>query len=352
MNRLFMVSAVILLACATLPSLAQEAGQAAQDAPGPAVQQERGTESDAVVARVSGEPITEKQVLATIDQIIRRQQMLSRQPTLEDVSHFHEALDTLTDMVLLKNEGKKKSITVAEAKIDEVYQNLAASFPSPEQFNQAMERQHLTENALRKSIGENLLYQEVLDQALKDLPATSEQEVRQFYEDNPQYFEEPEQVHAAHILLKVDPEISPEKKEEVRKRLEALREEIIGGKISFEEAAAKNSEDESNAQNGGELGFFARGQMVKPFEDAAFAAEAGTYTPVVETRFGYHLIRVIEFKPAGKRSIEDSRKNIEDYLQQKARQEGTQKYIEGLRSTAEVETLMSEEEWNGRHPRK
>jgi peptidyl-prolyl cis-trans isomerase C len=348
MSRLSIICAVMLAATGIYGSMARGSQQAAKEVP-KTTQPAKESGEDPVVAKLLDQTITEKQVQATINQMASQQQLSPQQLQQKDTILFKDALNTLIDMALLRNEGKVQKITVEPGKVDGTFQNLAARFPSAEQFKAAMEKQGLTEAALRKSIEENLLFQQVVEQALKNLPGPTEEDIKKFYDDNPQYFEEPETVHAAHILLKVDKNATPEQKAEIKKKIEGILNDIESKQITFAEAAAKNSEDTSNAQKGGDLGFFARGQMVKPFEDAAFSAKAGTVTPAVETQFGFHLINVIEIKPAGKKSLEDAKPVIQQFLEQKSKQEGTRKYLEGLRTKAQVETVMSEEEWGKRH---
>ena len=348
MSRLYPISAVILFAFTALPAMAQGTQPSTKNLATPA-QPAKESADDPIVVKVSGESITEKQVLSAIEQIARQQQLMPQQTQQNGADFFKNAVDNLISTALLRSEGKAKKVTVDAAQVDGTFRDLAGRFPSPEQFKTALEQQGLTEATFRKSIEESMLLQQVLDLALKDLPGPTEDEVRKFYEGNPQYFQEPEQVHTAHILLKVDNNATPEQKAAISKKLEALRSDIENKKITFAEAAAGNSEDETNAKNGGDLGFFGRGQMVKPFEDSAFAAKPGTVTPVVETQFGYHLINVLAFKPAGKKSLDESKQTIQSFLEQKSKQDGARKYIAGLRAKAQVETVMTEPEWNKRH---
>ena len=89
--------------------------------------------------------------------------------------------------------------------------------------------------------------------------------------------------------------------------------------------------------------------MVKPFDEAAFAAAPGSLTPVVETKFGYHLIQVIETKPAGTKPLEASKADIASFLGRKSKEETLQKHIAELKSKAPVEMVMSEDEWMRRN---
>jgi peptidyl-prolyl cis-trans isomerase C len=306
---------------------------------------------DLVVARVAGDIITEKQVLSAIEEMTRRQQpQLSLQQMQQRNSLlFKPALDNLVNVSLLKREVAQKHVTVDPAKVEQNYRQMTQGM-KPEEIKAAMDKQGLNEASLKKSIEENLSYTQVLEDAVKAIPSPSEDAAKKFYIENPQSFNVPEQVRAAHILLKVDPNAKPEQKAEIRKKIESLRADLESKKITFAEAAAKYSEDPSNAQKGGDLGKFGRGQMVKPFEDAAFATKPGTLSPVVETNFGYHIIQVMEVKPAGKAPFEEAKPLIVNYLNESARQTAAEKYLADLKAGAKIEMFMTQEEWTKRHP--
>lgn len=346
MNCRLPALASLLFALVASCTQAQEAKQTPKD---PSAATQAAKPDSPVVVRLLGESITEKEVLAAIDDLARRNQLPPQQMQQKDTLLFKDALDNLIGMVLLRNEGKEKKITADTAKVEEAYKDFVKRFPSEDEYKKALIAQGMTEMELHRNIEQNLVYQQLIDQAVKDIPAPAEVEIKKFYDDNPQYFSAPEQVHAAHILLKTDNKAAPEKKAEAKAKLEALRADIESKKISFSDAAAKYSEDPGSAQNGGNLGFFPRGQMVKPFEDAAFSTKPDTLTPVIETQFGYHLINVIELKPAGKTPLEQAKNNIKDFLDRRAKQDAVQKYIADLRQKAKVETVITQEEWNKRH---
>ena len=323
-----------------------------QQAAVPAPQTAAGAGNDPVVANVFGQNITEKQVMEVIEQMARQRQLPNDQMQKKDTLLYRDALDTLIGFALLRNEAQDLNLTVDKAKADEAWQTVVKRFPSEDQFQKALQSQGLTEADARKKMEESLLYQQVIDKAVANVPPPAETDVRKFYDDNPKFFVTPEQVHAAHILLKVDAKATPEQKAEVKTKLEGIRADIEGKKITFAEAAAKYSEDKSNSEKGGDLGFFPRGKMVKPFEDAAFAAKPGTTSDVVETPLGYHLINTIEIKAPGNIPFEDARKNIVSFLERKSKQDAINQHIDGLRQKAKVETVMTDEEWSKRHTAK
>ncbi|MDQ6802004.1 MAG: peptidylprolyl isomerase [Acidobacteriota bacterium] len=141
---------------------------------------------------------------------------------------------------------------------------------------------------------ENLVAQEELKK-IDSTIAVSDADLKKAYDENKKDYE---QVKAKHILIAVkgSPAAQKGKKEltdaEARAKAESLRAEIVGGKAKFEDVAKKESDDVESGKNGGDLGAFARGQMVPEFEQAAFGAKAGDVTPVVKTQFGYHIIKV------------------------------------------------------------
>ena len=147
-------------------------------------------------------------------------------------------------------------------------------------------------------------------QAIRQRTNVSAQDVQRYYDDNQQQYATPEQVHASHILLKTEGKDDAV----VRKQAEDVLAKVKGG-ADFAALAGKISEDEGSAAQGGELKPFAKdGSMVKEFEDAAFALKPGETSDLVKSQFGYHIIRVMEKKPASTRSLDESKVQIEEIL--------------------------------------
>ena len=306
-------------------------------------------EPDLVVVKVDGLPLTERQVVSAIDQLADQKKMTLNQRKQRNTVLFQDAIDDLVRIALIKNQVRLQNITVDTAKIDEQFQKILKRFSSPEQFQKTMETQGVTEIEIRRNIEENLGVQEVLNRATKDVPEATEEEVSKFYNENPDKFMRPESVHAAHILLRTDPKNTPEEKAKIKQKLEQIRAEIESKSITFADAAAKYSQDPSNAKKGGDLGFFTRGQMVKTLETAAFTTIPGMLSPIVETQFGYHIIQVIETRPAGKIPPEEAKSAISNHLNQIAKQNVINKYVDALKAKAEIETYMTQEEFIKRH---
>jgi peptidyl-prolyl cis-trans isomerase D len=142
----------------------------------------------------------------------------------------------------------------------------------------------------------------------------SDEEVKSYYEENIDMFQEERQVKARHILFKVDPESSEEEEEKVKERALSVLEKARAGE-DFADLAKEYSEGPSSEQ-GGDLGYFPRGQMVKPFDDAAFGMKKGEISDLVKTQFGYHIIKVEDIKEAGTKDLAEVQEEIRNRLLQ------------------------------------
>ncbi len=149
-----------------------------------------------------------------------------------------------------------------------------------------------------------------LDSVMKGVSVT-EAELRDFYEQNTARFTAPEERRASHILIKAEKDAPADARAKAKAKAETLLAEVTSQPASFAELARKNSEDPGSAEKGGDLDFFGRGAMVKAFEDAAFALKAGQTSAVVESDFGYHIIRVTAARGGDKRSFESVKGEIE-----------------------------------------
>jgi peptidyl-prolyl cis-trans isomerase D len=163
-------------------------------------------------------------------------------------------------------------------------------------------------------------------QALRTKAVVTQQDVRRFYEDNQQQFSTPEQVKARHILLKTG---EGKNEDEVKKRAEDVLAKAKAG-ADFAALAKQYSEDDSNAKNGGDLGLFGRGAMVKEFEDAVFAMQPGQISDLVKTQYGYHIIQLEEKKAGQERPFDQVKTQIEDQLKWERAQKEAQRIADEI----------------------
>ena len=147
--------------------------------------------------------------------------------------------------------------------------------------------------------------------ALASQVTVDPEEIRRAYEQNVKQYSTPEERAASHILIAVKPDASDADKAAAKQKAEALLAQVKANPNKFAEIAKANSQDPGSAPQGGDLGTFARGSMVKPFEDAVFAAKVGDIIGPVQTDFGYHIIKVTGITPARIRPFDEVKANIE-----------------------------------------
>ena len=198
----------------------------------------------------------------------------------------------------------------------------------------------ISEAELKSQLRKSIAIQQLVDKKFVQKIDVPEKEVKAFYQSHPNSFKEPEQVRARHIIIKVDSEADESKKSAAIKKLKEIQKRLGNGE-DFEMLAKAYSEGPS-AANGGDLGYFTKGQMVKPFEKAAFDLSPGKVSDIIETEFGYHLIQVIDKKPESTIEYESIKDKIQNYLKQRKVQEEVNLYIEKLKDNAKVEIYLKE----------
>ena len=144
----------------------------------------------------------------------------------------------------------------------------------------------------------------------------SKEDVRKYYDEHQNDFGSPEERRAAHILISVRAGASQAEQDAAKAKAEQLLQQVRQNPAGFAELARKNSQDPGSAANGGDLGFFGRGMMVKPFDDAAFALKVGEISGLVKSDFGYHIIKLIAVKPSRVLPFDEAREGIVNKLRQ------------------------------------
>ncbi|MDA8105533.1 MAG: peptidylprolyl isomerase [Nitrospiraceae bacterium] len=177
---------------------------------------------------------------------------------------------------------------------------------------------------------------EYLAQVVTKNITVSDRDILDYYTANKEKFAVPEQVRARHILVKVSPKATDEEKKKAREKIEALRERALKGE-DFAALAEEYTDDPGTKKRGGDTGYFSRGKMVKPFEEAAFSLKPGEISNIVETRFGYHIIKVEDHKAAGTMSLDEAKKSIEEYLVSELKNKKALEFIQKVEEKAKME---------------
>lgn len=251
-----------------------------------------------------------------------------------------DVLNNLINRELLNQESKKQKIAVTDEQVNDKLSKIKQRFKSEDEFKDMLGKMKLTEAQIKTQLKEDLAIQTLIDKQVVEKISVTEQDSQTYYDTHPDAFKQPEQIKASHILVKVDPKDDPAKKEEAHKKIESVQEKLKSG-ADFA-ALAKELSDCPSKEKGGDLGYFAKGQMVKPFEDAALALKPGETSSIVETQFGYHIIKLTEIKPEGIMPYAEVKDQLTQYLKQEKVKAELDSYLAGLEKSAKIEKLITQ----------
>jgi peptidyl-prolyl cis-trans isomerase C len=224
--------------------------------------------------------------------------------------------------------------------VEQKYDEARLPYPDDKSWNAFLAQQGMDPQSFRTELRVQYTVQALMQQVSAGVASeVTDEQAREFFAANPQRFETGERLRARHILLRLPREVSPTRKDEFRTRAEGLLARIRTGE-DFEALAREHSEDVGSKGKGGALQVFARGQMVPAFEKAAFALQAGEVSDVVETPFGFHIIRVDEKLPSQKVALESVMKQVKEHILRERQQKAMQSFVDGLRAGAKIETFI------------
>jgi len=319
-------------ALVTLVSTAASAHQAAAPTSTPPAATPEGF--PAVVAVVNGTEIS-KTVL------LRRADAMKSQLSPSDIGpdFYRRVLDDMVSSELLFQSVKEKGLAPTDGEIDVALASQSERFGGAAAFEAALARQGISLAEVKQELARELGIQKFIDRDLVPLVSVTDEEKRAFYDENASSMERPAQFRAAHILIQVAKDASPEAKAAAKTKAESIRSMIEMGQ-DFGELAARNSGDPGSKDNGGELPWMSKGQTVPPFEAAALALAPGEMSDVVETEFGFHIIKLLELRGSGVTPYEDVHERIEDYLMRVDIQKRLEQVVEELKQPAKIEVFI------------
>jgi peptidyl-prolyl cis-trans isomerase C len=214
--------------------------------------------------------------------------------------------------------------------------------PSEEAFNIQIKATGMTLDQMRERANEEQLCKRVLDREVKDKITVADDAIKKFYDEHPSDFNIPEQVHASHILIgTLDPvtqqPLPPDKKKEKENLIREIRARAEKGE-DFAKLAKEYSQDPGSKDKGGEY-TFARGRMVPEFEAAAFSLRTNQISDVVETQYGYHIIKLLEKLPASKMQFAEASPKIKGFLEEQEFEKQLPDYFKKLETENDVKLL-------------
>ena len=289
-----------------------------------------------VLARVNGENVTK----SDFDKLITQMEMSAGQPVPKERRDeiYRSALDQLVTYTLLSQEIKARGIKADDKEVEQQMQQIRGQFKTEEEFTKALAGRGMTPERLRSDMSKEAGIKTMMDAEVASVPPVTDADIRDFYEKNPDKFKQPEGVRASHILIPVPQGGEDAAKKAAKAKAQSLLKQVKSGG-DFAKLARENSSDGS-AQQGGDLGFFTRGQMVGPFDQAAFSLKPGEISDLVETQFGFHIIKVTEKKDSSTVPLEQATDRVRDFLTGQRKQERGQAFINALKGKSKIEVLI------------
>jgi len=277
------------------------------------------------IATVNGEIITQDDLDKKYDQLPDQYKLVITKDAF---------LDQMVNVKLLLQEAKKIGIIVSDDEVEEELNNIKKQVPSEEAFEQLLEQRKIELYDLKKQIEEQLIINRLLNDTVISKIKISDSKISDYYNANKEKFEAKQgEIRVRHILVPTE--------EAAKETLKSLQ-----SGLDFSDLAKLKSIDTGSAQRGGDLGFIKKGQMVKEFEDAAFALKVSQLSPIVKTQFGYHIIK----REANKVSYEEAKEQIRQILSIDTSNLAIETYInqlklnstitkEGVKITKEIKTF-------------
>lgn len=290
----------------------------------------------AVIARVNGQEVKKED----FDRIIRTMEQRAGQPIPPDRRDeiMRGAVDQLVVYTLLSQESRNRGIKVEETEIDAKMAELKKQFPTQDAFDKALKERGMTLDSLRRDARVDLSVTKLMEAETGALPGPSDLEAKDFYDKNPERFQQKESARASHILVRVDEKADAAAKKKARAEIDSVLKQVKAGG-DFAKLAQEHSQDGSASQ-GGDLNYFDKGQMVPAFDKVAFELKPGQVSDVVTTQFGYHIIKVVDHKPGRTVPFEESSQQIKQFLGDQKKQQHSDAFIAGLKKKSKIEVLI------------
>ncbi len=266
-----------------------------------------------------------------------------------------KVMSELMVKALLSEEMDKRKIIVTKKDLAKAEEEVVSKFGNKEQFQQILKMNGVEYSQFKKDLEEEIKLKKFVDSIA--MVSIGESEAKKYYDANQDKFKYPQKVRASHILIVANPEqikakIKEKNKDISDEDLEVQTQQQMNAKLekakklqaqvkrapsTFAKVAKENSQDPGSALNGGDLGFFAKEEMVEQFSDVAFKLAPNTISEVVQTPYGYHIIMVTDRKEASAKNFEETKKDIINYLESQDKIDILSNKIESLRKEAKIE---------------
>lgn len=288
-----------------------------------------------VVARVNGQPVLRRDFDLAVQVQFQGRAAGVGHGELKAVRE--KVLESLIDNEILYQRASARGTKVTEKDVEEESKRLQAARGSAQDFSTFLENSGISPSEFRDQVRRSLVVTRFVDEEVVGDLTIAEEDVRRYYDQNPLEMTRPESVRLSQIVVQA-PAGSPAERARARERIEAILKELQSGR-EFADTARKYS-DGPEAGRGGDVGIVTRESRPPAIERAAFQMQPGEISDIIETRAGFHVIRVGERRPEGPVPFEEARETIRARLTDREREATIRDYVAGLKEKARVERIL------------
>ncbi|MEE2903975.1 MAG: peptidylprolyl isomerase [Myxococcota bacterium] len=291
------------------------------------------------VAVVNGVKIPADQFLVEFGGTLRRYQR-ARHPVKPQLKERlkDNLVRRLVDAEIIRQKAKEMQVEVLEKDFDAKWEAHKKRYGTADAFEAFLARTGETVERMQAQFRLNLIREQVFAK-VSDNVVIQDKDLTDFYEKNKEKYNEKEKIKASHILFRVTANASDEEKKKKKALAKKVLAEAKKAPGSFAELAKKYGEDPTK-DRGGDLGFFTKGRMVKPFEEAAWGLKKGKVSNLVTTQFGYHIIMKTDHQKANQKSFKDVKEQISRTVRAQRRNNAVREAISSWRSQAKIEVFV------------
>ena len=286
------------------------------------------------VAYVNATPIMSDRLELAVNALIPQQSFhrTVKADTLAEIRRT--ALERLVDDELQYQDAVARGLAVPGADVETGMRDVAARYPTAEAFVDAVRRAHMTMPLVRAEVWRTVLIWRAHEAAVTSQCGVTEAETAAFFEAHRDHFVVPEELHVQAITIGVDPSSPPAAWSAAKSRAQDVRRRLLAG-ATFEAMAREYSTD-PNREQGGDMGYFHRGSLADQFEQATAALGIGPVSRVVQTIYGYHLVRIVDVRPSRQKAFAEVSADLRRDLAEKRCAELNDTWLGQLRASASV----------------
>ncbi len=249
-------------------------------------------------------------------------------PNEQEAQLLDWSKENVIEMVLIRQEAKTNGAPISKEELDSIFTKMKERYAEPEQFYKDFETED--DAKIRETIEMQIKVERLLEDITKDIPQPSKEDVDKFYDQNKEQLQSPEQIRVSHIVKHINWQTDEKAAADI---INKTLDELKKGEV-FETLAEKYSDC---PENGGDLGYITRGQMVEEFEDVVFNLGTGQASDVFRTRFGFHIAKLYDRKPPAIPELKEVKDQIVSALQEQAKSKAIDDFIDKLKNKAKIE---------------